>query len=336
MPNKKRNMENTVEIYQASDGKIEVEVRFEKETVWLNQYQLAELLDTDRTSILKHLKHIYETGELDEKATCAKIAQVRREGQRDVTRHILHYNLDAIISVGYRVNSKRGTQFRQWATKRLRDYLVQGYAINEKRLAQKQQEVRHLKDGIRILSRAIEGKATEADFDWLRLYAEGLRLLDDYDHETLDRKGETTGPVAYPSCEDYMALVERMRADVESTVFGRERGDGFKSAIEQIRQGFGETELYPAFEEKAATLLYLIVKNHAFVDGNKRIAAACFLLFLEKNHRLGPDPESLTISNEALAGLTLFVAVSKPDEMETVKRLIISILNRNRARTNAP
>jgi death-on-curing family protein len=137
--------------------------------------------------------------------------------------------------------------------------------------------------------------------------------------------------VAYPSYEDDMALVERMRADVASAVFGRERGDGFKSAIEQIRQGFGEEELYPAFEEKAATLLYLIVKNHAFVDGNKRIAASCFLLFLEKNHRLGPDPENLTISNEALAGLTLFVAVSRPDEMETVKRLIISILNRNRA-----
>lgn len=171
-------MENKVEIYQSADGKAEVAVRFEKETVWLNQYQLAELLDTDRTSILKHLKHIYETGELDEKATCAKIAQVRREGQRDVTRHILHYNLDAIISVGYRVNSKRGTQFRQWATKRLRDYLVQGYAINEKRLAQKQQEVRHLKDGIRILSRAMEDRATDADFHWLNLYAEGLRLLD--------------------------------------------------------------------------------------------------------------------------------------------------------------
>jgi len=322
---------NKVEIYQSADGKAEVAVRFEKETVWLNQYQLAELLDTDRTSILKHLKHIYETGELDEKATCAKIAQVRREGQRDVTRHILHYNLDAIISVGYRVNSKRGTQFRQWATKRLRDYLVQGYAINEKRLAQKQQEVRRLKDGLRILSRAMEDRATDADFHWLSFYAEGLRLLDDYDHETLDRQGETTGPAAYPSYDDYMALVERMRADVDSTVFGRERGDGFKSAIEQIRQGFGEKELYPAFEEKAATLLYLIVKNHAFVDGNKRIAAACFLLFLEKNHRLGPDPERLILSNEALAGLTLFVAVSRPDEMETVKRLIISILNRNRA-----
>lgn len=323
-------MEKSIEIYQSVDGKTEVAVRFEEESVWLSQYQLAELFDTDRTSVLKHLQNIYETGELDEKATCARIAQVRQEGKRKVARQILHYNLDAIISVGYRVNSLRGTQFRQWATKRLKDYLVQGYAINEKRLEQKRQEVRHLKDGIRILSRAIENKAADANFHWLNLYAAGLRLLDDYDHETLDTNGQTTGTVAYPSYEDYMAMVDRMCADVDSTVFGRERGDGFKSAIEQIRQGFGKAELYPTFEEKAATLLYLVVKNHAFVDGNKRIAAACFLLFLEMNHRLGPDPERLAMSNEALAGLTLFVAVSRPDEMETVRRLIISILNRNR------
>ena len=322
-------MENQIEIYKSIDGQTEVEVRFEKETVWLNQYQMAELFNTDRTSILKHLKNIYKTRELDEKATCAKIAQVRQEGQRKVARQILHYNLDAIISVGYRVNSKRGTQFRQWATKRLKDYLVQGYAINEKRLEQKQKEVRHLKDGIRILSRAIEDRAEDGDYEWLNLYAAGLRLLDDYDHETLDSKGKTIMPVTYPSYEDYMAMVEQMRADFDSSVFGQERGNGFKSAIDQIRQDFGKKELYPTFEEKASTLLYLIVKNHAFVDGNKRIAAACFLLFLEKNERLYPEKDSLTISNEALASLTLFVAVSKPGEMETVKQLIISILNRN-------
>lgn len=322
-------MKNQVEIYKSADGKTEVAVRFEKETVWLNQYQLAELFDTERTSVLKHLQNIYDTRELEEKTTCAKIAQVRQEGQRKVTRQILHYNLDAIISVGYRVNSLRGTQFRQWATKRLKDYLVQGYAINEKRLAQKQQEVRHLKDGLRILTRAIEDKAADTDFHWLSLYAAGLRLLDDYDHEALDGKGKTTTPVTYPAYKNYMALVKKMRAEFDSTVFGQERDDGFKSAIAQIRQSFGKKDLYPTFEEKAATLLYLIVKNHAFVDGNKRIAAACFLLFLEKNNRLCSAREALTISNEALAGLTLFVAVSRPDEMETVKRLIISILNRN-------
>ena len=249
-------MENQIEIYRSPDDQIELQVQFDKDTVWLNQHQLAELFTTDRTSILKHLKNIYKTEELDEKATCAKIAQVRQEGKREVKRQILHYNLDAIISVGYRVNSKRGTQFRQWATKRLKDYLVQGYAINEKRLEQKQQEVRYLKDGIRILSRAIEDKAEDTDFEWLNLYAAGLRLLDDYDHETLDKKGTSKKPVTYPSYEEYMTLVDQMRADFDSTVFGHERGDGFKSAIEQIRQVFSKKELYPTFEEKAATLLY--------------------------------------------------------------------------------
>jgi death-on-curing family protein len=324
------SMKKQIEIYKSPDNQIELQVRFDKDTVWLNQYQLAELFTTDRTSILKHIQNIYDTEELDEKVTCAKIAQVRQEGKRKVTRQVLHYNLDVIISIGYRVNSKRGTQFRQWATKRLKDYLVQGYAINEKRLEQKQQEVRHLKDGIRIISRAIEDKAGDTDFEWLKLYADGLKLLDDFDHETLDRKGKTDTSVIYPTYEEYIAMVNQMRADFDSTVFGRERGGGFKSAIEQIRQGFGRKELYPTFEEKAATLLYLIVKNHAFVDGNKRIAAACFLMFLNRNNRLYPEKEGLPISNEALASLTLFVAVSKSNEMETVKQLIISILNRSK------
>ena len=217
-------MKNQIEIYKSGDGSTEIAVKFDKETVWLNQYQLAELFDTDRTSVLKHLKNIYETKELNEKATCAKIAQVQQEGKRKVKRQILHYNLDAIISVGYRVNSKRGTQFRQWATKRLKDYLVQGYAINEKRLEQKQQEIRHLKDGIRILSRAVEDKFESSNFEWLKLYSEGLRLLDDYDHETLDRKGNSKKPVIYPAYDEYMAMVSEMRADFNSDIFGQERG----------------------------------------------------------------------------------------------------------------
>ena len=319
-------MENQIEIYTTSDNETAVEVRFDQETVWLNRNQLSLLFDRDVKTIGKHVNNVFKEGELDEKSVVANFATTAADGK---TYQVAHYNLDVIISVGYRVKSQRGTQFRQWATKRLKDYLVQGYAINEKRLEQKQQEVRHLKDGIRILSRAIEDKAEGEDFGWLNLYAAGLRLLDDYDHETLDRKGKTDATVNYPSYEDYIAMVDQMRGDFDSAVFGQERGDGFKSAIEQIRQVFGKKELYPTFEEKVATLLYLIVKNHAFTDGNKRIAAACFLMFLQNNNRLGPG-ENLVISNEALASLTLFVAVSKPDEMETVKQLIISILNRNK------
>ena len=317
-------MENQIEIYTTKDKETAVEVRFDQKTVWLSQDQLTMLFQRDQSVISRHINNVFKEGELEQKSNMQKMHIANSD------KPVAFYNLDVIISVGYRVKSKRGTQFRQWATKRLKDYLVQGYAVNEKRLEQKQQEVQHLKDGIRILSRAIEDKAADTDFQWLNLYAEGLRLLDDYDHETLDSKGVTKTPVTYPAYEDYMAIIEQMRAEVESTIFGQERENGFKSAIAQIRQSIGQNDIYPSFEEKAATLLYLIVKNHAFVDGNKRIAAACFLLFLQRNNRLHPPGEGMAISNEALASLTLFIAVSKSNEMETVKRLIISILNRNK------
>ncbi len=182
-------MKNQIEIYTTKDKETAVEVRFEKETVWLSLNQMSELFQRDKSVISRHIGNIYKEKELQKVSTVAKFATVQEEGNRDISRNIQFYNLDVIISLGYRVKSKRGTQFRQWATKRLKDYLVQGYAINEKRLEQKQQEIRHLKDGIRILSRAVEDKIESSDFKWLKLYSEGLRLLDDYDHETLDRKG---------------------------------------------------------------------------------------------------------------------------------------------------
>jgi death-on-curing family protein len=241
-----------------------------------------------------------------------------------------YYNLDAIISVGYRVNSKRGTQFRQWATRRLKDYLIEGVAINEKRLEQKNKEIQVLHDGIRILSRAIENQAANNEnYAWLYQFSVGLQLLDDYDHESLDAKGNHTKKAEYPAMSEYMKLVDQMRAEFNSDVFGREKDGGFDSAVNQIMQGFGEQDAYPSIEEKAAMLLYLVVKNHAFVDGNKRIAAACFLLFLERNGLLYTNARQTIISNEALASLTLFVAASKAEEMETVKKLLISVLNRN-------
>ena len=214
-------MKNQIEIYTTRDNETAVEVRFDKETVWLNQEQLTLLFQRDQSVISRHITNVFKEGELEKKSNMQKMHIANSD------KPVAFYNLDVIISVGYRVKSKRGTQFRQWATKRLKDYLVQGYAINEKRLEQKQQEMQHLKDGIRILSRAIEDKAEDTDFKWLNLYAAGLRLLDDYDHETLDSKGKTDSPVSYPSYEDYMAMVEQMRAGFDSTIFGRERGDGF-------------------------------------------------------------------------------------------------------------
>lgn len=323
-------MKNHIEIYQGSDGQTQIEVKFEKETVWLSQDQMTSLFNQTKQNISLHINNCFKEGELDKAATVKESLTVQQEGQRKVTRKINFYNLDVIISVGYRVKSHQGTQFRIWATKRLKDYLVQGYAINENRLAQKQQEVQTLKDGIRILSRAIEQKAEDQNLDWLNHFAKGLELLDDYDHENLDIKGLSKKPAKYPELTDYQKIILAMKSDFESGVFGKEKDGSFESAVTQISKGFGEEDFYPTLEEKAATLLYLIVKNHGFVDGNKRIAAACFLLFLQSNELLHNSEGISIISNDALASLTLFIASSKPEEMETVKKLVISVLNRNR------
>ena len=314
-----------IEIYQTTDG-TNIQVKLEQDTVWLDAHLMAKLFDVQRPAVVKHIGNIYKSGELEEKATCSKMEQVASDGK---VRKMNLYNLDMIISIGYRVNSARATQFRIWATQRLKDYLVQGYAINEKRLQQKEMQIRHLKTGIQILSRAIEEKAGEEGYEWLKRFAKGLELLDDYDHENLDKRGKSRQAAVYPGKEEYQRLIHQMKADFDSAVFGVEKDKGFDSAIAQIAQGFGEKDAYPTLEEKAAMLLYLITKNHAFADGNKRIAAACFLLFLERNGLLTNAKGQQIISNEALAGLTLFVAASKPGEMETVKRLIISVLNRN-------
>jgi len=326
-------MSGHIEIYQDESGG-EVEVRLENETLWLSQRQMAELFGKDTDTIGLHLKNVFAEGELDEPATTEDYPVVQKEGKRNVRRNITHYNLDAIISVGYRVNSRQGTRFRIWATKRLKEYLVAGYSINEKLLARKQQEVIHLKTGIQIMSRAIEKHADQTGFDWLLQFAKGLELLDDYDHENLDSKGLNDRVAVYPSRKEYQKLIDQMKRQFQSAVFGQEKDQGFESAIHQIAQGFGENDMYPTLEEKAAMLLYLVIKNHAFTDGNKRIAAACFLLFLEQNNLLTTGNGQAIISNAALASLTLYVAASKPEEMETVRKLIISVLNRNQTEIN--
>lgn len=323
-------MHSQIEIYQSADGHVAVDVTFQNETVWLNRHQIALLFNRDVKTIGKHINNVFDDGELEKRATVAKFATVQTEGEREVERKIEHYNLDVIISVGYRVKSQRGVQFRQWATQRLKDYLLEGYAINQRRLAQKQQEVYFLKSGLQILSRAIEEKAGAEGAAWLQPFAAGLTLLDDYDHERLDTRGQTRRPANYPSRAAYQRVIDDMRAEFDSAVFGLEKDQSFESAIMQITKGFGEEDFYPSLEEKAAMLLYLIVKNHAFADGNKRIAAACFLLFLRENDMLRNERGGPIISHEALAGLTLFVAASKPEEMPTVRNLIVSVLNRNR------
>lgn len=316
---------NSIELFTTAKG-TEIKVTLDNQTVWLDAHQISSLFDVNRPAIVKHIQNIYNSNELDVKATCSKMEQVALDGKK---RTMNLYNLDMIISVGYRVNSKNATQFRQWATQRLKDYLVQGYAINENRLKQKQQEVEYLKTGIRILSRAIESQDDSADLQSLHLFAKGLELLDDYDHEELDNTGKTVKETIFPEEKEYLEIIKAMQSDFQSDVFAKPKDKTFESSVNQIGQCFNGNELYPTIEEKAATLLYLIVKNHSFVDGNKRIAAACFLYFLQANNCLFNQSKQPIISNDALATLTLFVASSKTEEMNIVKGLIISVLNRS-------
>ena len=323
-------IKNQIEIYQAQDGSTQIDVQLEEETVWLTQAQMAVLFNKGRTTITEHISNVFKEGELIEEMVCRDFRHTTQHGAikgKTQSKNVKYYNLDVIISVGYRVKSKQGTQFRIWANKILKDYLVKGYALNEKRLAQKEQEIKLLKDGIHILSRAIEEKIE--DNQWLTVFTKGLSLLDDYDHEQLDTKGLTTKEVNYPSLEDYKKLINEMLTEFDSDVFGKEKDKSFQSSIAQIGKGFGEVDFYPTLEEKAAMILYLVVKNHSFVDGNKRIAAACFLKFLQQNDMLFNSHQQPIISNDTLASLTLFIAASKPEEMQTVTRLVISVLNRN-------
>ena len=317
--------ENQIEIYENIDSGVSLEVHFEGDTVWLSQSQLSELFKQTKQNISLHVNNCFKEGELDVNSVVKDSLTTAADGKKYKTKF---YNLDVIISVGYRVKSKQGTQFRIWANKILKEYLVQGYAVNEKRLAQKEQEVQLLKNGIQILSRAIEEKANENE--WLSVFSKGLQLLDDYDHEQLDSKGLTKKQAIYPTREDYQELINQMVVDFDSQVFGKEKDQNFQSSIAQIEKGFGENDFYPTLEEKATMLLYLVVKNHSFVDGNKRIAAACFLKFLQTNQMLFNAQNEPIIGNDTLASLTLLIASSKPEEMETVKRLVISVLNRNK------
>lgn len=327
-------MGGEVIIYTAPDGTAQIEVRFESETLWLTQQQLETLFETDRTSLVKHIKNILDTGELDEAATCAKFAQVRREGARTVSRDILHYNLDMILSVGYRVNSKRGTQFRMWANRVLKDHLVDGYTLNDKRLRDRGSGVARLAESIRLLERALANETGTIDeardlMGVLAAYSRGLELLDDYDHERLEQSGLSSRPSVVIEPEEFLGVVERMRNDFDSAVFGRPKDEAFESSVRQIYQSYGGGELYPTIEHKAAMLLYLVTKNHSFVDGNKRIAAALFLYFLDRNGLLFFPDGQRRISDEGLAALTLLIAVSKPDEKDTMVHIVITILNRS-------
>ncbi len=324
-----------IKIFKSDDGSTEIEVRVENNTVWLNQYQISDLFLTDRTSIGRHISNIYRTKELDENSTSAKIAQVRKEGKRTVNRQISLYNLDVILSIGYRVNSDRGRQFRVWANKILSEYLMKGYALNERKLKAQNNQLNQLKQSVKILSKVVNYKTLTNDesIGLLKIisdYAYALDILDQYDYQKLeitDTSGKETYQLTY---DEAIAQIRTAKvAHGNSELFGREKDDSFKSSLSAIYQTYGGQDLYPSIEEKAANLLYFITKNHSFSDGNKRIAAFLFLYFLERNGILFDSNGEKRIADNTLVALTLMIAVSKPDEKDTMTKVVVNLINRN-------
>jgi prophage maintenance system killer protein len=321
-----------IAIYQSEDGTVELEAKLEDETVWLTQYQLSKLFDTDRSVLSKHIKNILGEKELSEQSTCAFFAQVQKEGGREVARSIKYYNLDMIISVGYRVKSKTATQFRRWATQTLKEYLVKGYVLNERKLKEKERQLQALKTAVDLIERSITDRIEEISqvkqlHAFLKDFAAGLELLDDYDHKLLDQSGESKKEAVIIEPEEFLGVVQSMKQHFPNDVFGISKDDGFTGSVRQVYQSFGGSDCYPTLEEKAAALLYLIVKNHSFTDGNKRIAAACFL---DRNGLLRRNDGLTIVDNNTLFALTLLVAESKPAEMETMKNIVITVLNRGK------
>ncbi len=322
-------------IYQTEDGQTQIDVRLENETVWLTQAQMAELFQTDRTSIVRHINNIYKVEELDRESTCAKIAQVQIEGKRTVRRNIPYFNLDMIISVGYRVNSKRGVRFRQWANKILKDYLIKGYAVNERIRKEQIGELRQL---VGMLGRTVQSQPllstdeTNALFEVVTDYTYALDTLDNYDYERLTIEKTTKEEPFHATYENAMEEIRRLREKFGGSVlFGNEKDDSFKSSIGQIYQTFGGMELYPSVEEKAAMLLYLVTKNHSFSDGNKRIAATLFLWFLNNNGILYRKDGSKRLADNTLVALTLMIAESKTEEKDVMVKVVVNLINQRNA-----
>ena len=322
-----------IAIYQTDDGSITTEVRLEGETVWLSQKQMAELFDKNIMTINEHIANVFAEGELEPSATIRKFLMVRQEGKREVKREIEHYNLDVIISVGYRVKSKQGTQFRIWATQRLREYLVQGYTLNQQRLEAQQEKLVELKQAIALSARLIHNKnlspsESRGILAILEKYSHALTVLDDYDHQRLQVVGTRTLALPMISYDEAMQQILLWRSlENLGGLFGNEKDDSFKSSLETIYQTFDGKELYPSIEEKAANLLYFIVKNHSFTDGNKRIAAAIFVWFLERQNFLYNADGEKRIADNALVAFTLLIAESKPDEREIMVKVIINLIN---------
>ena len=331
----RRNMkQDQIVIYQTEDGQTQIDVRLENETVWLTQAQMAELFQKDRTVITRHINNIFKEGELEREEVSVKIAHTTQHGAiegKTQTQELMLYNLDVIISVGYRVKSKRGTAFRIWARKVLKEYLVKGYAVNQRIHREQIGELRQL---VGVLGRTIQKQPlistdeTNALFDVVTDYTYALDTLDNYDYERLTIEKTTKEEPFHATYENAMEAIKGLREKFgSSSLFGNEKDDSFKSSIGQIYQTFGAEELYPSVEEKAAMLLYLVTKNHSFSDGNKRIAATLFLWFLNNNGILYREDGSKRLTDSTLVALTLMIAESKTEEKDVMVKVVVNLIN---------
>jgi prophage maintenance system killer protein len=309
-------MESKIAIYQSEDGPVKIDVHLENETLWLTQAQLVSLYQSSKANVSEHIKHIFKEGELNKSSVVRKFRITASDGKSYKTEH---YNLDMIISLGYRIKSKIATKFRIWATSVLRKHISEGYTINQPRLEQ-------LNKAIEIISRSyipeISGIASI-----LQNFAKGLDLLDNYDHQEFQKPKNANKGKWQLTYKEARKFIDSMKFGNESSLFGREKDDSFKSSLGVIYQTFSGKELYPSIQEKAANLLYLVVKNHSFTDGNKRIAAALFVYFLDKNKTLKNKNGQLLIDNNALAATTLMIALSKPQEKEIMCSLVVNFIS---------
>lgn len=322
----KQKSEGEILIYKSKDGKSGIEVSLKEETVWLSQKQMSELFGKNIMTINEHIRNVFKEGELDRKATIRDFLTVQKEGKRIVSRNIEHYNLDLIISVGYRVNSKQGTQFRIWATGVLKQHLIKGFTINERRLKELQQTVK-------LISQVAANKNLSNDeaTGLLRVvgdYSYALDILDKYDHEQLEIKHTSRKEIFKIDYEEAINAIFKLKQKFKSSdLFGKEKDNSFKSSLQTIYQTYDKKELYPSIEEKASNLLYFIIKNHSFSDGNKRIAAFVFIWFLERNKILYHENGSKRIADNALVALCLMIAESKAEEKEIIVKVVVNLIN---------
>lgn len=309
------NKKKELVVFETEDNKVRLEVSVEDETVWLTQAQMTQLFETSKQNVSLHINNCFKEGELDKDSVVKDFLTTAADGKKYKTKY---YNLDVIISVGYRVKSKRGVEFRRWANSVLKQYILQGYAINDNRIAQ-------LGEVIQIMKRTQNALDSQQVLNVIQKYSKALDLLDSYDHQTMERpKGNVaTYELTYEECMD---VISQMRFGDESDLFGKEKDDSFRGSIGNIYQSFAGKELYPSLEEKAAHLLYFVTKNHSFLDGNKRIAATMFLYFLDKNGVLFMEGEKL-IDDHTLVALTIMIAESKPEEKEMMITVIMNCLS---------